>query len=137
MCGVSLSNVSFNFTATVTASGDSVIKVGDSVQGPVVYDPTQVGSAGVYTFTSSSKTHNFSFKDFRGGVQIATDQYAGASSLYQIIMSIVNNVTQMEITGVTLAGRTVAMFFTANANLGITLPTSMANFNTSSGTFTC
>jgi hypothetical protein len=134
----SLSNVSFNFTASVTSSGDPVILVGDSVQGSVVYDPTQFGSAGVYTFTGSSKTHSFTFKDYRGGVQITSDQYAGqATSPYQIKMTIVNNVTQMEITGLTVAGRTVCMYFLANANLGITLPTSMTNFNTSSGTFTC
>ena len=130
--------VPFNFTANVTSSGDPVILVGDSVQGSVAYDPTQVGSGGVYTFTGSTKTHTFSFKDYRGGVQITADQYAGlATSLYQIVMSIVNNVTQMKITGVTIAGRTVRMYFMANANLGITLPTSMANFNTSAGTFTC
>jgi hypothetical protein len=134
----SLSVVSFNFTASVTSSGDSVILVGDSVQGSVSYDSTQSGSAGVYTFTGSSKAHTFSFKDYRGGVQITSDAYAGhPTSLYQIIMSIVNNVTQMEVTGVTLAGRTVGMYFTANSNLGTTLPTSLTNFDTSSGKFTC
>jgi hypothetical protein len=134
----SLNNVSFTFTANVRSSGDPVILVGDTIQGSVVYDPTQFGSLGVYTFTGSSKTHNFSFKDYRGGVQITADQYAGlSSSLYKIVMSIVNNVTQMEVTGVTTAGRTVCMYFTANGNYGTTLPTSMANFNTSSGTFTC
>ena len=129
-------NVSFNFTATVTSSADPLIQVGDTDQGAVIYDPTEVGSSGVYTFTGSTKTHTFNFKDLRGGVQITADQYAGqATSPYQIIMTIVNNVTQMEITGLTAAGRTVGMYFTANANLGLTLPTSMANFNTSSGTF--
>jgi hypothetical protein len=134
----SMSVVPFNFTARVTSSGDPVILVGDSVQGPVSYDSTQAGSAGLYTFTGSSKAHMFSFKDYRGGVEITSDAYAGhLTSLYQIIMSIVNNVTQMEVKGVTLAGRTVCMYFTANTNLGTTLPTSMTNFNTSSGTFTC
>jgi hypothetical protein len=138
MCDDSLNNVSFTFTANVTSSGDPVILVGDTIQGSVVYDPTQVGSLGVYTFTGSSKTHTFSFKDYRGGVQITADQYAGlSSSLYRIVMSIVNKVTQMKVTGVTIAGRTVCMYFTANGNYGTTLPTSMANFNTSSGTFTC
>jgi hypothetical protein len=130
--------VAFNFTASVTASGDPVILVGDSVQGSVSYDSTQAGSAGVYTFTGSTKTHTFNFKDYRGGALITSDAYAGlSSSLYQIIMSIVNNVTQMQVKGVTLAGRTVSMFFTANSNLGTTLPASMTNFNTSSGKFTC
>src|SRR5438046_666691 len=113
-------SVSFNFTAAVTASSDPVILVGDSVQGSILYDPTQAGSAGVYTFTGSSKQHTFNFKDFRGGTQITSDQYAGTStSLYRIQMSIVNNVTQMVVTGATAAGRTVNMIFLANANLGI------------------
>jgi len=99
-----MSVVPFNFTASVTSSDDPVILVGDSVQGSVSYDSTQVGSAGLYTFTGSSKTHTFSFKDYRGGVEITSDAYAGhPASLYQIIMSIVNNVTQMEVKGVTLA----------------------------------
>jgi hypothetical protein len=134
----SLSVVAFNFTASVTSSGDPVILVGDSVHGSVSYDSTQIGSAGLYTFTGSSKIHSFSFKDYRGGVQITSDAYAGQqTSLYQITMRIVNNVTQMTVKGVTVAGRTVSMCFTANTNLGTILPTSMTNFNTSSGTFTC
>jgi hypothetical protein len=133
-----LAVVTFNFTASVTASGDPVILVGDSIQGSISYDSTQLGSAGVYTFTGSAKTHTFSFKDYRNSVLITSDAYAGlATSLYQITMSIVNSVTQMNVKGVTLAGRTVAISFKANANLGTTLPASVANFNTSAGTFTC
>jgi hypothetical protein len=131
-------NVTFNFTATVTASDDTVIRVGDTIQGAVVYDPTQNGNAGVYTFTGSAKVHSFNFKDFRAGIQITADQYAGQpTSLYQIILTIVSNVTQMEIKGLTAAGRTVCMYFLANSNVGTTLPTSVAKFGTSSGTFTC
>jgi hypothetical protein len=63
----------------MTATG---VQVGDTITGTFVYDPTQTGSGGLYTFTgSTTKTHNFALKVFNsGGGQQFSDSFTGNTS---------------------------------------------------------
>jgi hypothetical protein len=87
-------NPTFRFTATVTASGESTIQVGDLIQGTVTDEPARAGSADHYTFAGSAKAHTLSSTDDRKGAVITSDRYAGRStSPCQIITTIASVVS--------------------------------------------
>jgi hypothetical protein len=124
-----MSVVAFNFNGTVKNCVDSTIKSGDSINGSVAYGDTQTGFAGVYNFQNSSKEHTFAYKDFRVGVQITSDRYAGLlTSPYTIKVSAKGGT--FTLTGPTTAGRSFQLIITnPNPPGTLALPKSMAGFD--------
>lgn len=122
-------SVTFNFNATVQQSVDQTILAGDNVQGSCVFDPTQTGTAGNYNYEGSSKTHDITFKDYRGGAQITSDQGPGSIGGY---FTIIINGTTMTINSVTIAGRNFQLILTNPSHTGTSLPTSMTGWNITS-----
>lgn len=118
-----MSILSFNFVANVDSSVDSTILAGDQIKGLITYNTTQLGFNGVYTFTGSSKIHDFNFKAYRNGQQIASDQYNNNQS-YQIFVG--NSVI---IKGLSVAGRNFNLVLTGPKALPT--PTNINSFNIS------
>ncbi len=95
--------VSFSFSGTVASlsNASSGIQVGDSISGSVVYDQTQFGSNGLYTFTGSGKAHTWNFTVTRAGVQVFADSFVGGvNGVYTI--RVVYNTTVGGVSGTTL-----------------------------------
>jgi hypothetical protein len=128
-----VSLVSFNYSGSVGSSVDPTIKAGDTIDGEVVYDDTLAGSGGAYIFTNSPKQHTFNLKDYRAGVLITSDSFAGGAAAYEI--QIDDTRGTFTLTGKTAARRNFELVMTYNGTLGNNnLPTSMTNWNTNSVT---
>ncbi len=134
----------FSFLATVTASSNPAISAGDTIGGTVNFDATQVGAAGVYTFTGSAKSHGFSWSAYRSGVLVTAERYQGGpGSRYQIVMTynaVVNGVTGtlFSLIGITNSGHTFNLILFNAGNVGFTIsslptPSNINNFAITSG----
>jgi hypothetical protein len=85
--------VTVSFSGTLTSlsaygkmANGGALAVGDTVTGALTYDSSQFGSAGIYTFTGSSKAHALSVKFFNSsGQQLFSDSYSGGATAYYSI----------------------------------------------------
>ncbi len=122
----------FSFSAIVTVSSNPAIIAGDTVTGTANFDATQVGAAGVYTFTGSAKFHGFSWNAYHFGRMITAERYQGGpGSRYQVVVTyntVVNGVTGtlFSLIGITNSGHTFNLVLFNAGNEGFTsnsLPT--------------
>jgi hypothetical protein len=82
--------VAYSFAGTIsTVSPEAMSATGVMenyyITGTFSYDSSQIGSAGLYTFTGSSKVHTLAFTIYTNSAkttQVFTDKYSGNSTAY-------------------------------------------------------
>ncbi len=134
--------VSFTYSSIVSASSNPSVVAGDTINGSISYDPTQLGSTGLFTFTGSAKVHDGNLSALHNGSQVYADLYS-SNLLYTIKMTY--NTTYkgqigslMEIKFHTVGGYTFDLKLFNLGNVGFTGPilpttTTINNFALTSG----